>query len=231
MRTVALVAALAVTAVAGAWSADYAADGAPSYFNGAPASPAASADGTLELKWDNGTRRWSWSWYTGIDHWVGNDFDLSTLSGYTAVEKFKLYTRDDWPNVGWDGFHVAVFDFGGGVPGARLWPTSGYGYFFKPSGLHGHVWVEVNIGWTCPVTAFVAAMEQWYNNPDCDPYTVDDNTVFLGHSWHRTWSVWEPVSFSPPYDPYRNVMLRVIVSDEAVNVSPTSVGRVKALFY
>ena len=228
MKTITLAAALAVMGVVGAWSADSIVDGGPSHF---AAAAAPGSDATLELKWDNGTRRWSWAWYTGGDHWAGNDFDLSTLSAYRAIEKVKLYTCGTWPNVGWDGFRVAFFDFRGSVPGSRLWPTSGSGYFFKPSGPLGHVWVEINVGWTCPATAFVAAEEQVYNHPNCDPYTVDNNTVFMRHSWHYSNGVWEPVSFFAPYDLYRNVMLRVVMDDEAVSVSPTSVGRVKALYY
>ncbi len=228
MKTVVLAMSLTVMGVGGAWSADCIVDGGPAAF---AVSEAAGSDGTHELKWDNGTRRWSWAWYTGADTWVGNDFDLSTLSSYRAIRKIKFYTRDDWPNHGWDGFRVAFFDFRGSVPGSRLWPTSGSGYFFKPSGLHGHCWVIINIGWTCPATAFVAAEEQFYNYPNCDPYAVDNNTVFMRHSWRYLSGKWEPISFSPPYDAYRNVMLRVFVDDETVNVSPTSLGRVKALYY
>ena len=227
MRTAASLAALICMGVVGAWSTDSIVDGAPLYFTAA----AAGSDGTLELKWDNGTRRWTWVWVTGMDAWAGNNFDLSTLSSYRAIRKVKIYTCDTWPNAEWDGFRVALFVFAGGVPGSRLWPTSGSGYFFKPSGLHGHVWVEINIGWTCPTTAFVAAKDQFYNYPGCDPYSVDNNTVFMGHSWHYYQGTWEPVSFQEPFNDYRNVMLRVVVDDETVSVSPTSVGRVKALYY
>ncbi len=214
--------------VTGAWSADCIVDGALSLFT-ATAPP--GRDATMELKWDNGTRRWSWVWYTGAGSWVGNDFDLATLSTYRAIAKMEFYTRDDWPNSGWDGFRLAFFDFRGSVPGSRLWPTASGGYFFKPRGFHGHVWVEINIGWTCPTVAFVAARDQLYNYPNCDPYSVDNNTVFMGHSWHYYQGKWNLVSFNPPYEAYRNVMLRVVVDDETVSVAPTSLGRVKALYY
>jgi hypothetical protein len=214
--------------VAGAWSADCIVGAALSRFT-APAPP--GRDATMELKWDNGTRRWSWVWYTGTEAWAGNDFDLSTLSSYRAVRTINLYSCDAWPNSRWDGFRVAFFDFRGSVPGSRLWPTASGGYFFRPSGLHGHVWVEIKIGWTCPTVAFVAAKDQLYNYPDCDPYSVDNNTVFMGHSWHYYQGQWRPVEFYYPYDLYRNVMLRVVVDDETVSVAPTSLGRVKALYY
>jgi hypothetical protein len=228
MRTAASLAALICMGVVGAWSTDSIVDGAPLYFT---AAAAAGSDATLELKWDNGTRRWSWAWYTGGDHWAGNDFDLSTLSAYRAIEKVKLYTCGTWPNVGWDGVRVAIYNFST-VPGSMLWPTAGGGYFFKPSaGIQAHIWVECDINWTCPSAKFLAAEEQFYNHPNCDPYAVDNNTVFMRHSWHYSQGSWEPASYSPPYDPYRNIMIRVFVDDETVSVSPTSVGRVKALYY
>jgi hypothetical protein len=228
MKTIALAISLAFMVVAGAWSADCIADGAPLYFEAA--APAGS-DATLELKWDNGTRRWSWAWYSGADAWVGNDFDLSTISGYKAISKFKFYTRGAWPNAGWDGVRLAVYSFST-VPGSMLWPTSGGGYFFKPNApIQSHIWVECDINWTCPSAKFLAAEEQFYNHPNCDPYAVDNNTVFMRHSWHYYQGPWEPASYREPYEAYRNVMLRVVVDDETVNVSPTSVGRVKALYY
>ena len=230
MRTIALAAALAVMGVGGAWSTDSIVDGGPSHF---AAAAAPGSDATLELKWDTGTRRWSIAWYTGADAWVGNDFDLSTISGYKAISKFKFYTRGAWPNVGWDGMRFAFYAFRGGVPGSMLWPTSGNPYFFKPSNpdVNSHIWVEFNINWTCPSAKFLAAQEQFYNNPNCDPYAVDNNTVFMRHSWHYYQGPWEPASYREPYEAYRNVMIRVFVDDETVSVSPTSVGRVKALYY
>ena len=228
MRALTAAALATFLCVGGAWGADCVVEGST---GDAVKLAAYEADSTLELKWDNGNRRWSWSWYTGAGYWVGNDFNISTLSGYRAIRKMKFYTRDDWPNRGWDGFRVAFFDFPGSVPGSRLWPTSGSGYFFKPSGLHGHVWVEINICWTCPSTAFVAAVEQFYNHPNSDPYAVDSNTTFLRHSWQYIGSQWRPAEFYYPYDLYRNVMLRVVVDNETVAVAPASLGRVKALYY
>ena len=224
MKGVTLWLGVVSAAAAGVWAVDAAVEGGA---YGAGASGAAYRDGTLELSWDNGTRRWSIAWYTGAGAWVGNDFDLATISGYRAISKIRFYSRSNWPNSQWDGFRLGVFDFRGSVPGSMLWPTGG-GYFFKPSGLSGHVWVEINICWTCPTTAFVAAEEQFYNWPNCDPFALDTNTTFLRHSWEYYGGNWGLLSTAG--DPYRNLMLRVVVDNETLAVSPASLGRVKALY-
>jgi hypothetical protein len=185
-------------------------------------------DATMELKWDNGTRRWSIAWYTGSGSWVGNDFDLSTISGYRVIEKVRFYSSGNWPNNVWDGFRVGIYSFSS-VPGSLLWPTSGGGYFFKPSGLQGHVWVEIGIGWACPTSAFVAATEQYLNWPNCDPYTLDTNTTFQRHSWQYYQGSWSPLEVAS-IPQWRNLMLRAVVNDSMSAVSPGSLGRVKALF-
>lgn len=218
--------ALAIGGALGAWSADVVVDGAPFVFQaGGPAR-----DATMELKRDSGTRRWTWVWFTGAGSWVGDDFDNSTLSSYRAIRRLRFYARGDWPNRGWDGFRVAFFDFRGNAPGSRLWPTSARGYFVKPSGLHGHVWVEINIGWTCPTDAFAAAEERFYNRLDADPFAVDNNTVLTRHSWQYYQRRWSRVEFPPPYDLYRNVTIRVVVDNGTVALTLTSVGRVKLLY-
>ncbi len=222
------VAALILASVVGAWSADCIVDGAPLHFT-APAP--AGRDATIELKWDNGTVRWNICWYSGSDTWVGNDFDLSTISSYKAILKYKFYTRVDWPNGRWDGVRIGFFAFSGGVPGARLWPTSGSGYFFKPnSTAPRHVWVACDINWTCPTSKFLAGQEQFYNYPNADVFALDDNPVFMRHSWQYLRGAWSLFD-QPNLAPYRNAMLRIFVDDETVNVSPTSLGRVRALYY
>jgi hypothetical protein len=226
MTKVTTIVGLAMLAAAGAWGADVVAEGS-AYT--ARAVAAREVDGQRELSWDNGTRRWNLAWYTGAGSWVGNDFDLSTISAYRAVEKVKFYSRDNWPNSQWDGFRVGIYAFTS-VPGSLIWPTAGGGYFFKPSGLQGHVWVEINIGWTCPSMAFVAAVEQYYNYPDCDPLAMDSNPTFRGHSWQRYEGRWSPAKFPEPCDT-RNVMLRVIVDNSTLGVTAASLGRVKALYY
>lgn len=223
MRAITLAAAFILTGVVGAWSADCMADGAPLYFTAA--APAAF-DGTKELKWDSGFGSWWGCWTTTGRVWIGNDFDISTLSAYRAISAIKLQSYNSWPNRGWDGFNVGVYSFSGGVPGSLLWGPA----FVLPTGATG--WKEFSVGWTLPagVYKFLAGQEQFYNYPNCDPYLIDNNPTYVGHSWMYTGGNWRP--FENPYTlPYRNLVIRVIVNDETVTVAPTSVGRVKALYY
>jgi len=222
VRRVIRFAAAAALAAAGAWATDYAVEGGP-YVSSA-GTP--GYDGTRELKWDSGSGRWVLDWYTGGGSWVGNDFDISTIRTYRVIKAVRFDSMPDWPNGRWDGFRFGIYLFGG-VPGKLLWPTSGGGYFFKPTGPRGRK--EAPVNWALPagVTSFVAAMEQYYNHPNCDPYLVDNNLSFTGHSWQYYGGTWE---LHVGYQGYRNVMLRVVV-EEAAAVAPTSLGRVKALYY
>jgi hypothetical protein len=215
---------LALAAAAAVGAADFVVEPAPPATGG----DVPAYDATMELKWDNGTRRWSIAWYTGAGAWVGNDFDISTISTYHAIEKVRFYSRDNWPNTGWDGFRVGIYNFSS-VPGSLLWPTAGGGYFFKPSGLQGHIWVDIAIGWTCPSTAFVVAVEQYYNYPNCDPYALDTNTTFQRHSWQYYQGSWSPLEVAS-FPEWRNLMLRAVVNNSTLGVAPASLGRVKALF-
>jgi len=191
-------------------------------------------DATTELKWDNGTRRWSVIWYTGAGSWVGNQFNTSTLTGRTfhvKILKFRMYSRADWPNSTWDGFRIGFYNFSGGVPGSLLWPTSGGGYFFKPSpGTTSHVWVECDINWTCPSNSFLACEEQFYNNPNADPFALDTNPTNLHKSWQYYGGTWQEYSTD---DEYYNMMIRVQVETGQTfpGIEPTSMGRVKALYF
>ncbi|MGD8718309.1 MAG: hypothetical protein PVH29_05745 [Candidatus Zixiibacteriota bacterium] len=219
---------------ASAWAADVVVDGSGYNTSPSPGYMTPTYDqSTLELGWDNGTRRWSIAWYTGAGSWAGNDFDVSTLkTEYAKILKFKFYTRDTWPNQTWDGFGIGFYGYSGGVPGSMLWPTSGgSGYLFIPSGASGHVWVECDIDWVCPVVKFVAGFHQYYNYPNCDPFSVDTNDSSLGHSWKYYGGTWSPLSTSG--DPYQNLMLRVWIEDGQTfpGITPSSVGRVKALYY
>jgi hypothetical protein len=233
MKYCAFIAVLAFL-TAPAWGADVVADGGNTttpYL----AAPTPRDQASLELMWDNGQRRWSVAWYTGSGTWVGNDFDVSTLkTTYAKILKYKYYTRGAWPNEGWEGMRFAFYAFKGGVPGSMLWPTSGSPYFFKPSaGIQAHIWVEFAIDWTCPSQKFVAAQEQFYNYPICDPFSLDDNTSFVGHSWEYIQGQWAPFTEYSNLAPYRNVMIRVWVEPgiEFPGVTPSSIGRVKALYY
>ncbi|NIT37183.1 MAG: hypothetical protein GTN49_11930, partial [candidate division Zixibacteria bacterium] len=80
---------------------------------------------------------------------------------------------------------------------------------------------------------FVAAQEQFYNNPNCDPFSVDNNTVFRDHSWQYYLAKWEKLQLEQEAGPYRNLMVRVWVEPgiEFPGVAPSSIGRVKALYY
>lgn len=222
MKTIALAMSLTVMGVGGALGADVVVEGGAS----PPRAVAASeTDDQLELKWDSGTHRWNMAWYTGADTWVGNDFNLSTISTYRAIEKVRFYSRSNWPNIGWDGFRVAIYDFKGAVPGSLLWGPK----FVVPTGATG--WKEFSVGWTLPsgVDKFVAGQEQFYNYPNCEPFLLDNNPTFLRHSWRYVSGLWRPMSSS--VDPYRNLMIRVIVNNATLALTPTSIGRVKALYY
>jgi hypothetical protein len=220
-----------LAAAVGVWGADV--ETAPLADTPLPASGVSLAgdSSTLELSWDNGTLM---SFYPttriGGIFIVGNDFDTSTLkTTHLKILKFKLFTSGLWPNAEWDGFGICFFDFRRGMPGEMLWPTSKVPYFFKPSVPRGHVWVECEINWTCPTPAFVAAYDLKYDYPNCDPFAVDNNETYRVHSWQYKHAFWSGLSL--PY--YRNLMLRVIVETGSTfpGVAPTSLGRVKALYY
>ena len=231
MRTWCVIAAAAVAAAGAAWAADVAIDGRPCGRGGVSAPPAHDA-ATFELKWDNGRVRWVLAWYTGAGSWVGNDFDATTLkTRYVKILKFRMYTDGKWPNSSWDGFRIGIFDLAGGVPGSRLWPTAGEGRFFKPGREGGEGWVECAVDWNCPALKFVAAQQQYYNWPNCDPFSVDTNRTFLKHSWEYYRGTWAPLSTVG--NPYRNLMIRVRVEKPRTfpGVAPSSIGRVKALYY
>jgi hypothetical protein len=140
-----------------------------------------------------------------------------------------VYSQSGWPNGRWDGFRIALYAFRR-VPGDIIWPESGTPKYVKPSGYEGWKWFNVN--WVLPKSSysFMAGMEQRYNHPNCDPFHVDNNPTYSGHSWllHRgLWFPWQP------WDVYRNIMIRVRVETGRTfpGVETTSVGRVKALYY
>lgn len=218
-------AAAAFAADTAIWRADAAARSKPGSYPGV----------TRELRWDNGTRSYLVCWYTGKDSWAGNDFEarFDNLTKHVRIVGVRVYTSNRWPNERWDGFRVALYDFAGEPepqPGQKLWPQTGTGRFFKPSGPNGEYWVEVPVGWTTSNVSFVAAIEQVYDQPRCDPFAVDSNPIFLRHSWSYYRSSWQRLETTS--DPYFNLMLRVVVEDLGgfPAVAPTSFGRVKALY-
>ncbi len=216
-----------VTAAATAFAADTATRARPA---SGIAPPYSDLDAATELKWDNGSWKYFVWWYTGADSWVGNDFDVSTLRTAARIVSVKLFTSAVWPNDRWDGFRVGIYSFDQ-TPGSMMWPTGGTGYFYQPTGLSGHVWVEVPVDWVTPAAKFLAGMEQDYDPPSCDPFAVDTNDSFRNRSWQsyggQAWKKLETTA-----DPYRNLMLRVLVDDiSQPAVAPQSLGRVKALYY
>lgn len=238
MNTKWFILAMACACAAAVWAADVATDNGGVVYTGGPSVAAGpgGTDATLELAWDNGSRRWALAWYTGAGSWAGNDFNTNTLTGksiHVKILKFRMLTCSFWPNTTWDGVRIGFYNFSGGVPGSMIWPTSGAGYFFKPSTSNtGHIWVECDINWTCPVNTFVAAEEQYYNYPSGDPYEVDTNPTFRGHSWQYYGGTWSNLS-SENIAPYFNLMVRVQVETGQTfpGIAPTSMGRVKALYF
>jgi hypothetical protein len=226
MKNFALVTGIIALLAAGVWAADL---DAKEFTAGPNIVTSPGYDDTRELIWDNGGGRWWLAWYTGAGSWVGNDFDISTIKTYGGIKFIRYRTSPTWPNTGWDGFRFGVYSFAGGIPGSMMWPTSGGGYFFVPTGPEG--WKECAVTWVLPsgVRKFVAAMEQFYNNPNCDPYIVDSTTVFCGHCWQYYEGAW---SEHQGYQGYKNVGLRVVIDNEQnPAVIPMSAGRVKALYY
>ncbi len=211
---------------AAAWGADVAVERAPPGV-GVHLWPA--CDGELELKWDSGTMKYYLCYYRPYDQCLGNDFDVATISSYDRIKAIRVLTTPEWPNVAWDGCRFGIYLFNG-TPGKLLWPTSGNPYFFKFTGPAG--WKDVPVDWVLPqgVTRFLAGMEQYYDYPNADPCAIDDNPTFRGHSWRRFEGEWRPFELAG-IAPYRNLMIRVVVSDAKPAVAPTSMGRVKALYY
>ncbi len=218
--------AAAAWAVGVAGAADHALARAP----GPPAAAPGERDGTLELKWDSGGASWLIAWLSGAGVWVGNDFDISTVKTYPYVEKVRLYSTPTWPNGSWDGFYLAIYSFAGNVPGSIMWPGGGRGRFVRGT-TNGYGWQAFGVNWALPsgVRKFAAAVEQFYDYPNCDPHIVDDNPTFRQHSWAYYQGSWNPLTNKTGY---YNLMLRVIVdNDHNPAVEPASVGRVKALYY
>ncbi len=227
MKRFALVIGLVACVAAGAWAADVVVDRAQ-------ASPSVvevpGYDDTVELSWDSGFGRWWLIWYTGADTWVGNDFDVATVKTYGGLKTMRVQLRNNWPNTQWDGGRIAVFAFRGSVPGSIMWPTGGTPKFVMPTGATG--WKDFDITYVLSGTKkFMAGWEQFYNYPNADPFMLDNNPTFMEHSWQYLSGQWQPFSQDNVL-PYRNVMIRMIVdNDQNEAVAPSSIGRVKALYY
>lgn len=184
-------------------------------------------DAALELKWDNGSLSYRVCYLSGSDTWFANDFDVSQFPEYRWVTRLKLYSQAEWPNNRWDGFRIALFSYTGSVPGSIIWGPK----FVRGSSIpFGWRWCSFVVEYTLPAghNRFAAAAQQYYSYPNCDPHGVDSNPTFLGHSWSYAGGRWSPYATGTPY---RNIMMRVVVSNNTSAVAPTSFGLLKALYY
>jgi hypothetical protein len=219
MRIFIIAAALAAAA---AFAADYVVERPPA----GPAQPLGpEEDGVVELRWDSGTRSYLMCFYTGAGTWLVNDFDLSQIPEHTRVTRLLVYTSPAWPNTTWDGFRIGIYGFSGTTPTSLLWGPK----FVKP-GLTGAGWANLSVAWTLPAAQlrFAAGLEQYYNYPQCEAHTIDNNPTFRQHSWLYYGGSWSPYTNSVGY---RNLMIRVRVSDVYSGLLPSSIGRVKALYH
>jgi hypothetical protein len=173
---------------------------------------------SYELRWDNGTLGYVRTHILG-GTWVGNDFDSSTL-GATRVQYLRYFSTAQWPNNSWDGCQIGIYSFVNRLPGRLIWGPS----FVKGSG-SGYRWCTFDVNWALPkgVLTFVAAVEQIYDYPNADPYCLDTSPA-TGRAWTYYQGIWKP------FETYTNLMLRVVMQGD-IGVEPTSVGRVKALYY
>ena len=219
MKTWALIMALAAVAgaadLAGVRAAPVAA--APEGVRGQP------SDAQLELSWDSGGVGGAWAYFTGLNEWGANDFNISTLAAYNYVASGRIYYYPNWPNNIFEGNREGVWSFVGGTPGSLLWgPQYVRGTAFG--------WNSYAVGWTLgAVTAFVMAFEQYYDYPNCDP-VLNCCQLFGtgGHSWYYYNGAWHPWSEFGIGN--WGLMIRCIVDNSYSGVTPASLGRVKALY-
>jgi hypothetical protein len=183
-----------------------------------PVSAVLTDNTEYEMKWDNGTLGYVLTHFAA-DTWIGNDFDSSTLFA-NNLKLSRVRSRGEGPNGRWDGFNIGIYDFRNGVPGTRIWGPA----YVKGTG-PGYPWCDFGVNWTLPkgVTKFVAAMGQCYNYPNGDPYCLDTGPL-RRRGWTYYQGIWQP------FQSDSNLMLRVVMQGD-IGVEPTSIGRVKALYY
>jgi hypothetical protein len=203
-----IIAAASILAATGVRAAD-----AVSEYNAFPRQPT-----EYELRWDNGTLGYVRAYILG-GTWVANDFDATTLSA-THVRYLRFFSTPEWPNRSWDGCKIGIYRLVSGQPGALIWGPE----FVKGSG-PGYRWCTFDVDWSLPkgILKFVAAVEQPYDYPYLDPYCLDTSPA-TGRAWTYYQGIWKPL------ETYTNLMLRVVMQGD-IGVAPTSVGRVKALYY
>jgi len=188
---------------------------------------------TEELSWDSGQKSYSICWYESSNRWLAVDFDASEISATPIITKVRFFTRDDWPNEGYDGFGVAIFSWFNDEPGDIIWPETGDAQDFVPGGLpHGDVWADMQVNWLCNNPRFVIAVNQYYDEPDCDPLALDDNETPTEHSWMYVTKKWEPFDPSSLNIDYANLMIRAVVQDMGTEhaFATASFGQIKALY-
>jgi hypothetical protein len=138
----------------------------------------------------------------------------------------RVFCCQEWPNGRWEGFRIAIFDFGGSVPGSILWPANGEPKWVKPDTDAEMTWCDFDVLWVAyPHRSVLAAQEQFYDWPECDTACFDDGSgPDHGRTWFKApWTVgW--ISYEGS-----NLMLRLHL-DLVGRVSPSSLGRVKALY-
>ncbi len=185
-------------------AAGWATDVASAGAGGAPGD-----GGQMWLYWDNGTAS------GGFTTFAGNDFDISTTPSYNYIDSLRCYIYPNWPNSTLEGGRIAIYAFSGGSPGSILW-----GPRFRANTAFG--WLTYDVGYSLgSQRTFMATYDPFYNYPNFDVLSLDTDTSGGSHSWYYN-NGWK--------HPNRNLMLRVSVSSGAA-VTPTSVGRIKALYY
>ncbi|MCP4231092.1 MAG: hypothetical protein GY771_13215 [bacterium] len=196
-----------------------------------PSGTTGTQQDTIMLSWDNGEMAYSICWYSGNGHWVGNDFGVA---GYSDVNSMLIRTRDDWPNQGFDGFYIAIYDDSNDKPsGVIIWPIDGNAKYIDKYELQANFdegWVDLDVDYGLSDDKIYACMEQRNNYPDADPFCVDTNTTDRLHSWQNNGLEWRRLDTGDLGDiNNNNLMLRLRVTPNK-GITTTSLGVVKALY-
>jgi hypothetical protein len=141
------------------------------------------------------------------------------------VKYLRIYCHRGGPNENeeWDGFRIAIFDFEDAVPGKILWPTNGEPLWVRPEIGSYCGWYDFRVDWMGPWNVFLAAVEQYYDPPNCDAVSFDAGSWQSEHTWYAVDGAWMR------FDQGTNLMLRVQAELQG-GVAPSSLGRVKALY-
>jgi len=189
----------------------------------------AAAAAEYELQWDNGVFRYCISYGRGEKTWAGIDFDTATLKTTTWRLKRVRANLGYGQNESWDGMRLAIYNMVEGKPAEIIWPKTGKPKFVMPYGIPRLIatWCEFPISYDLPKPKFVVALEQYYNPPFCDTFGAGYGRSFAEkHTWLNHWGAgWARLSDAV-------WMFRAVVEGPTnIGVAPTSLGRVKALYY